>query len=422
MNYSDLNISEPKVSRINWNPANQNQSEITKNNVGINFRNFKLNISNKSRKSSRKRNKVFLDWNPNRMLAKVNNNKKQLNLSNMRRNEVRGAPLMISKTIEHHDQTMIEEYTNTHIPEFTLGPDEFEPKIEPIKPHSVNRMGFYDEWKAEPISPIEKKSDNYMSNRISDIIAVPLKAHNDKSSKRLCNFRNIKNDPIPANLSDDGSDSDFYENQDIISLDTAEKWNVAKDIKFIDTIRNSKVGSELETPSFNRKLLVDTDDMRSIKFEDVLKKDSKCTQRSSNLFSGEIRCSSEANTHRRSSITRAESDNDESHIISSKREKSSNRSSNLNSLKYGSNKSFNNLKMPDFQLDPSIIRHPRNILRAPLNPVRVSYNSNIPITRAPMVHQLNKISSLLKSTDFNFESDTVTKISDKITKNKINYY
>eukprot|EP00343_Euplotes_focardii_P003542 CAMPEP_0205810522 /NCGR_PEP_ID=MMETSP0205-20121125/14693_1 /ASSEMBLY_ACC=CAM_ASM_000278 /TAXON_ID=36767 /ORGANISM="Euplotes focardii, Strain TN1" /LENGTH=39 /DNA_ID= /DNA_START= /DNA_END= /DNA_ORIENTATION= len=39
---------------------------------------------------------------------------------------------------------MIEKFTDTNIPEFTLGPDTFIQKDRP-KQLSVNRMGFYED-------------------------------------------------------------------------------------------------------------------------------------------------------------------------------------------------------------------------------------------------------------------------------------
>ena len=65
---------------------------------------------------------------------------------------------LISKTIEHYDQIMIEEYTDIPIPDFNTDLREgFVPKQS--KPLSVNRMGFYEDLPAfeTSISPIKRK-------------------------------------------------------------------------------------------------------------------------------------------------------------------------------------------------------------------------------------------------------------------------
>ena len=174
----------------------------------IDFRQFKLNLMNKVRRGSRKRdasNSITRNLNRNVSLnLKQTRNRRPFSLSNKnKRYHKKGSRLIISKTIENLDKTTtIEEYTDANIPEFTLGPNNFESKELPVKPLSVNRMGFYEECKDEPV------------------VISPIKVFNQNTNKRLFNVRNSKLNPI-QNQSDD--DSDFYENNDIISLDTAEK-------------------------------------------------------------------------------------------------------------------------------------------------------------------------------------------------------
>ena len=102
---------------------------------------------------------------------------------------------------------MMEEYTDANIPEFTFGPDNFNIRELTIKPLSVNKMGFYKEWNdnSVPISPIKNTKASF--------------------SNKLCSFRAEKLEKSEV-MSD--ADSDFYENQDILSLDTEEKWRVSK--------------------------------------------------------------------------------------------------------------------------------------------------------------------------------------------------
>lgn len=189
MNYSELDIADSKVTQINSNyHSNLNQSEImlrtdsrNENTKKIDYKQFKLNLMTKVRRGSQKRRDSS---NQNRssnsriiLNSKQNNAKRPFSLTKSKRvipnkiisksNSLKTGPsgvahrLMISKTIEHRDKAMIEEYTNASIPEFTLGPDNFEPRELPLKPHSVNRMGFYEECKdvSVPISPIKPKID-----------------------------------------------------------------------------------------------------------------------------------------------------------------------------------------------------------------------------------------------------------------------
>ena len=74
---------------------------------------------------------------------------------------------LVKRTIEYHEKTMIEEFTDANIPEFTLGADTFTQKERP-KPLSVNRMGFYEECKKleVAVSPIkEKKKSKWIQSK-----------------------------------------------------------------------------------------------------------------------------------------------------------------------------------------------------------------------------------------------------------------
>lgn len=92
--------------------------------------------------------------------------------------------------------------------------------------------------------------------------------------------------------------------------------------------------------------------MRVLTFVDVLKNDTneKCSQRSSNPFSAEIKFSSGSGTQRQSSLTRAESDNN-SNRLSTKRGLGKIKD---NKLKMGNrkiNNSYKNLQIPEFKLE-----------------------------------------------------------------------
>lgn len=77
---------------------------------------------------------------------------------------------LVNRTIEYHEKTMIEEFTNTNIPEFTLGPNHFDNKPQP-KPLSVNRMGFYEDCKKieRVISPIKKNENIQKQKKLFNI-------------------------------------------------------------------------------------------------------------------------------------------------------------------------------------------------------------------------------------------------------------
>ncbi len=80
-----------------------------------------------------------------------------------------------------------------------------------------------------------------------------------------------------------------------------------------------------------------------LKFEDVLRNDHKNTQRSCNLVSSLFKNSSETQTHRRSSVTRAESD-----TIDSFRPKSRRLKNSLQNLKiYQKSHSSKEIPMPE---------------------------------------------------------------------------
>lgn len=217
---------------------------------------------------------------------------------------------LVNQTIEYHDQTMIEEFTDAVIPEFTLGPHEFPPQNRP-KPLSVNKMGFYEECKnlEEKLSPIKKSYESNDSHRLGKIRQRKIEKEEDMIFQAA-------NQPIFQ----DEEDNEFYDNQDLFSNESNTKLNsTQKYIELVDSFRNVSKQHENETPSFKCRNEGENQEIQRLKFEDVLNNDIKGTQRSSNAQSDNYKCSSEAQTYRRTSVTRAESDNGESLKLNSKK-------------------------------------------------------------------------------------------------------
>jgi hypothetical protein len=148
--YSEMSRNQSRVSY--QHSDNYNSVAVTKK---IGFQEFKANFL----QSKNKRKLIPAQSRLSRKLKNTSTDNKEnfsLNVNFKRRNKVMSLPRkhsnsnkahngpLINKTIEHHDMTMIEEFTDTVIPEFTLGPTAFDIRPRP-KPLSVNRMGFYEE-------------------------------------------------------------------------------------------------------------------------------------------------------------------------------------------------------------------------------------------------------------------------------------
>ena len=154
---------------------------------------------------------------------------------------------LICKTIEHHDKTMIEEFTDTVIPEFTLGPKWFNIEERP-KPLSVNKMGFYEDCKnlEEILSPIKNTTDTNKSIQIYGYgIGKGLNKNNEIDTSK---FLETMNSCIK---SDSKQDDDFYQNCDLLSESKDDKEDSAqKYIDLVDSFRNLNKNQTVETPSF----------------------------------------------------------------------------------------------------------------------------------------------------------------------------
>jgi hypothetical protein len=257
---------------------------------------------------------------------------------------------LVNNTIEYYDKTMIEEYTNSEIPEFTLGPKWFaiEPKQKPL---SVNKLGFYKEFRTleSQLSPIKKSQKNLKIASLWNIRSknAEVKEQMEKTSRK-----------VEISL-----DEEFYDNKDLLSIDTEEKNDSTK--KYIDLVDNFSKASQNfmnETPSFKVRD-IEHKAADAFKFEDVLNQNDKLeissslnldrhlkpnSQVSTNTHSAKNRWSSEVHTFRRSSVTRAESDNGESFGATSKRIKESmskRRGIFRNSMKLDKNKSLKEINI-----------------------------------------------------------------------------
>lgn len=195
---------------------------------------------------------------------------------------------LANRTIEYHEKTMIEEYTDANIPEFTLGPDTFVDNERP-KPLSVNRMGFYEDCRTleAKISPIKKSTEPGHGNSLN------------------LNLEKLKSWPEGSDQKFKESEDEFYDNKDILSNQSSSRQDSTKKyIELVDSFRAGCKNTQFETPSFKIQTEETDGNNNENRFEDVLKDESKNTQRSCNL----LRYSSEMQTNRRSSATRAESD------------------------------------------------------------------------------------------------------------------
>lgn len=132
LNNSDF-IENPE---INMQPPNHMNNASSTNKIA--FKEFKANFLKR---------KII----PRKLSKKIIKPKGKENLSlnvnlKRRRNPKLDKNTLANRTIEYYQKTIIEEFTDTKIPEFTLGPETFEIKRNPTpKPLSVNRMGFYQE-------------------------------------------------------------------------------------------------------------------------------------------------------------------------------------------------------------------------------------------------------------------------------------
>jgi hypothetical protein len=329
------------------NPEVNMQPQYQMNNVSstnkIAFKEFKANFLKR---------KII----PRKLSKKIIKVKGKENLSlnvnlKRRRNPKIDRNNLANRTIEYHQKTIIEEYTDTKIPEFTLGPETFERKRNPIpKPLSVNRMGFYQEWNG--INGIE----THLS---------PIKCE-EPAEVRLLNFRQSVDDTIFEKAEDE-----FYSNGDL-SSESQNQWDSTKKyIELVDSFRNSNRNKQLDTPSFkcNEELKYHRDS-KQIKFEDIINQEIKATQRSSNVQSEKNRWSSETQTYRRSSVTRAESDIAESFGPTSKRIKNSFRRDIFrDSIKIDKNHSLKEINIEEIMKEPRRINTKRKIFTCSQNKI-----------------------------------------------------
>lgn len=261
----------------------------------------------------------------------------------------------VNKTIEYHDQAMIEEFTDTLIPEFTLGPNEFPPQ-EITKPLSVNKMGFYEECKSieAVISPIKKTDEQTEFQRLMNF--NPIAQNNDTDVV----FERVRQQSLEK-------DDDFYNNEDLVSDDHSNKWDSTKKyIDLVDTFRNINWEKE-ETPSFKIRD-GQNHNIEKLKFEDVLNEDIRATQRSSNIHSDNNRYSSEVHTYRKTSTTRAGSDKWESYGATSKRVTDSHtkrRGLLRESVQFDKNRSLKEINIDNIMnQDPKRIKVKRKLFRS----------------------------------------------------------
>lgn len=164
MDYSEVSRNQSRVSY--QHSENYNSVAVTKK---IGFQEFKANfLLNKNKRKlvptqSRLSRKLKNSGKDNKENFSLNvgfkRRNKGMSLQRKHSNNINRShnAALINKTIEHHDMTMIEEFTDTLIPEFTLGPTAFDTKSRP-KPLSVNRMGFYEECRnfESQLSPIKQ--------------------------------------------------------------------------------------------------------------------------------------------------------------------------------------------------------------------------------------------------------------------------
>ncbi|CAI2385973.1 unnamed protein product [Moneuplotes crassus] len=199
---------------------------------------------------------------------------------------------LVNRTIEYHEKTMIEEYTNTSIPEFTLGPDTFL-KDEPPKPLSVNRMGFYEDCRSLEacISPIKQCSEVVQENILN------------------LNLEEVKKLPEESSQKEGSDENEFYDNNGVLSGPSSDKQDSTKKyIELVDSFRNGGRTVEFETPSFKIQTEETQGKKQCMKFEEIIKEENKSTQRSSNLLNSFCRNSSEIQSQRKSTATQAETD------------------------------------------------------------------------------------------------------------------
>ncbi|CAI2387451.1 unnamed protein product [Moneuplotes crassus] len=234
---------------------------------------------------------------------------------------------LANQTIEYHEKTMIEEYTNASIPEFTLGPTSFS-KNERPKPLSVNRMGFYEDCKdlEAKLSPI-KQCQEVVKDNILNL--------------NLEKVRKLPDGSLPDNK--DSEENGFYDNTGLLSSPSTGKHDSTKKyIELVDSFRTGGRNIEFETPSFKIQTEETGGKKENMKLEDVLKK-IKNTQRSYTLLNSLCRNSSEMQTQRKSSATRAETDAIDSFRPKSRRLKNS----HMNLKKYHQEESAKEICIPD---------------------------------------------------------------------------
>lgn len=118
----------------------------------------------------------------------------------------------------------MDEFADTAIPEFTLGPKCFEVVGRP-KPLSVNKMGFYEECKnlEAKISPIKKISGP--EKPVNSGVLNNRKFSNKEKESGVKYFDSFDHN---EKLSESEENFDFYENNDLVKnsgiCDSTEKY------------------------------------------------------------------------------------------------------------------------------------------------------------------------------------------------------
>ena len=283
LNQSDLNVSN-LIGRNQSQASfyqNSNMLGNISNSKKVKFNEFKANFlklrqTKKIESLSRKRNnqpKLLLNnqniHNSNRRLMlkvksikQVDNNTQKININIKRK--AWGSSLnktndwinysyngqLIYKTIEHNDKAMMEEFTDAIIPEFTLGPECFKIEERP-KPQSVNKMGFYEDWKIieEVISPIKNNAD---VNKSIQVYGFNIrKCSNNAALIDTSNFLETMGSGVK---SDSKADEEFYQNYDLLSESKNDKEDSAqKYIDLVDSFRSLNKDKSIETPSFKER-------------------------------------------------------------------------------------------------------------------------------------------------------------------------
>lgn len=157
---------------------------------------------------------------------------------------------LVYKTIEHNDKAMIEEFTDAVIPEFTLGPKCFNIEERP-KPQSVNKMGFYEDWKIieEAFSPIKNSNEISKSIQIYGF-NIRKSSHNNAAMVNTSNFLETMGSGLK---SESKGDEDFYQNCDLLSESKEKEDSAQKYIDLVDSFRSLNKNQAIETPSFKER-------------------------------------------------------------------------------------------------------------------------------------------------------------------------